>query len=205
MHRTKLFPEESVNTHIQLVSMGLAATTALTAGFFALSLRRKAESLFASVGGGMVPARVALFAHGYLRPLLGASAWLLALNGWLIAAAGSGLPLVRSGSTCRRLRGSLFWDRGGVGSLCGPSLIAFIRSCARQTIGTAALFLSVASVFYLEWPPKTEHCGPADGFGVSAWAPFPVLGDLSLVRWEPRRRYDLTAARELRLNSLPPS
>src|SRR5580704_17512139 len=80
-------PEEGLNTHIQLVPAGLAATTALTAGFFAYIYREKQGPYLRPWTAAWC--LMALRSLGLaIAPLLGHSAWLLALNGRLIAAAG---------------------------------------------------------------------------------------------------------------------
>ena len=154
-----------MNAHIQLLYMGLAATTAVTAGFFAHIYREK-QGLYLRPWA-LACCLVALRSVGLaVAPAVGRSAWLLALNGWLIEAAGlaflwSAWEYVEAPPKLPLL-GSL-----AAGFALWSVAYRFHKVPVAPNFGAAAVFLYIACVLLSGWPPQTRDCGLADGFRIS--------------------------------------
>jgi diguanylate cyclase (GGDEF)-like protein len=163
-----------LNTDIQLVSMCLAATAALTAGFFGYLYGKKQSSYLRPwvVAWSLLALRSLTIA---MAPLLGSSAWILALNGWLIAVAT--LAFLWSaweyGQAAPRLPLLGF---AAAGFALWSAAYRFHEIPIAPNFGTAALFLSVAYVFYLNGRRKQSVAEQLIAAAFVAWSPFPILG-----------------------------
>ena len=154
--------------------MGLAATAALTAGFFGYLYGKKQSSYLRPwvVAWGLLALRSLIMATS---PLLGTSVWLLALNGWLISAAV--LAFLWSAWEYEQAPPRLPLLGGAAFGLALWSLAyRFHQIPVPSNIGTTALFLAVASVFYLNGRRKKNLADQLIGLAFAAWAPFPILG-----------------------------
>jgi diguanylate cyclase (GGDEF)-like protein/putative nucleotidyltransferase with HDIG domain len=178
-----------VNAQIQLVHMGLAVTTAVTAGFFAHIYREK-QGLYLRPWA-LACCLVALRSAGLVvAPAIGQSAWLLALDGWLIEAAGlaflwSAWEYVEE-SPKLPLLGSM-----AAGFALWSVAYRFHQIPVPPNFGAAVIFLYIAWVFYLGGRRRHETADWLMAFAFLVWAPLPVLG----VYFGPlgtRARYNLT-------------
>jgi diguanylate cyclase (GGDEF)-like protein len=168
-----LSPEESVNTQIQLVSMGLAATTALIAGFFAYVYREKQSPYLRpwTVAWCLVALRAAAMAAG---PLVGSPAWWRALDGWLIATAGLAFLWSALEYTQALPRLPVLATAAAVFAVWSVAYRYHAVPIA-PNFGTAAVFLCVASIFYLAGRRKVNTEVRLMALAFLVWAPIPVL------------------------------
>jgi len=157
------------------VSLGVTASTALMAGFFAYLYREKqrpylrlwtaAWCLMAARSLGLV-----------MVPVLGPSSWLSALNGWLIASA----ALVFLWSTLEYMHGAhpkisiLLAAAAGFGFW--SAAYRFHGVPVGPNWGTATAFISIFCILYLEGRRTQNSADRLMALAFLAWAPLPVLG-----------------------------
>ena len=163
-----------MSTPVDLVSMSLATTEALTAGFFAYLYREKQRPhlrLWATAWCLVALRSVVVAAI----PFLGPSALLFALSGWLMASAAvaflwSVLEYVqvqpKASLLLSAVAASAFWSLA----------YRFHKVSVGPNYGTAALFLSVSCIFYLEGHRKHNTVDRLIAAAFFAWSPFPILG-----------------------------
>ncbi len=180
-----------MNTHIGLVSLGMTATTALLAGFFAYLYREKQRPYLRLWTAAWCLMAVRCLGLSMV-PVLGASAWLSALNGWLIASAG----LVFLWSTLEYLHGAhpkVSVLLAGVAGLAFWSLAyRFHKLPIGPNYGSAAAFVSIFCILYLEGRRTQNSSDRLMALGFLAWAPLPILGAI-FGPLGTRGQYDLPA------------
>jgi diguanylate cyclase (GGDEF)-like protein len=164
-----------VNDSIGLVSLGMTATAALTAGFFAYLYRVKQRLYlrFWTAAWCLIAVRSLVLA---ILPLLGPSAWLFALNGWLMATAGlaflwSTLEYVEDSHP----RVTILLSAAGLFGLWSFAYRFHVVPVG-PNYGTAALFVCVFGILYLHGQRTRNSVDRLMALGFLAWAPLPVLG-----------------------------
>lgn len=162
-----------MDSQSQIVSMGLVATTALTAAFFAYLYGKKQHSYLRpwAVAWFSVVLRALVMA---MAPVLGPSRWLLALNGWLFALTAlaflwSALSYVERPPKIAVLVGS------PLGFAVWSVAYRFNKIPLPLNIGTAAAFLSVAYVFFAHSRRTQNVADRLMSLGFVAWTPLPII------------------------------
>ena len=164
----------AVDSHVQLVSMGLAATTALTAGFFAYLYGKKQEPYLGpwALAWILVALRALLIA---MAPMLGPSAWVFVPNSLLLKFGGLAFLWSAWEYTQKPVR--LVWLGAGALALAAWSTAADLHKIRiPASFGTAAVLLCVGSVFFLSGRKKKTIPEQLMALGFVLWAPIPVLG-----------------------------
>jgi len=153
----------------------MTATTGLTAGFFAYLYRVKQRPYlrFWTAAWFLMAVRSLGLA---ILPLVGPSAWLYALNGWLIAAAGlaflwSALEYVQQAHP----RISILLSAVAVFALWSVAYRFHIVPIG-PNYGTSAVFVFIFEILYLHGRRTQNNVDRLMALGFLAWAPLPILG-----------------------------
>lgn len=164
-----------MNNNFGLMSLGMTATAALTAGFFAYLYRIKQRLYlrFWTAGWCLMTVRSLGLV---MLPVLGPSAWLYALNGWLIAAAGlaflwSTLEYVQQSHP----RITILLSAAGIFALWSVAY-RFHVVPVPTNYGTSALFVGIFGILYVHGRRTQNGVDRLMALGFLAWAPIPILG-----------------------------
>jgi diguanylate cyclase (GGDEF)-like protein len=159
---------------LNFVSLGLAATTALTAGFFAYLYHEKQQPYLRFWTVAWCLATVHSLAV-VLEPWLGPSAWLLALSGWLMATAA--LAFFWSARLYVRARPGVPFLISAAGVFAFWAIAYGLQEISiSPNYGTAVVFLVVAGIFFLQGRQRGNYADRLMALAFLVWAPIPLLG-----------------------------
>jgi hypothetical protein len=162
-----------MDSQSQLVSMGLVATTALTAAFFAYLYGKKQRPYLRpwTAAWFLVALRALVIA---MAPFLGASPWIRALNGWLFATISLTFLWSAVNYAKRPLRGATL-IAGSAGFCLWSIAYHFQKVPVAPNVGTAAVFIGVAYVFFIHSRRTESTADLLMALGFVGWAPMPIL------------------------------
>ena len=162
------------DSHMQLVSMGLAASTAVIAGFFAYIYGKKQRTYLGpwAIAWILVAVRALLFAMG---PMLGTSPWVWTVNSLLLKLGGLAFLWSALEYAQKPPKIKVLVTLAVLFSLWSAAS-DFHKIPVPSNFGTTAILLSVAGVFFLNGVKKKSVAEQMLSLGFLVWAPIPVVG-----------------------------